>query len=74
MKNQNAFVDPTVAVVVAGVGVFAALIFIGGPQYNVWQQSLAGKAELLPDEYILPFAILLYQREIVATHYIVGHQ
>jgi regulator of protease activity HflC (stomatin/prohibitin superfamily) len=26
-------------------------VFIGGPQYNVWQQSLQGKAELGRAEY-----------------------
>ena len=58
MKNQNGFIDPTAALVVAGVGVFAALIFIGGPQYNVWQQSLAGKAELQKAEYTRQVAVL----------------
>ena len=51
MKNQNGFIDPTAALVVLGVGVFAAIVFIGGPQYNVWQQSLQGKAELGRAEY-----------------------
>ena len=58
MKKQNGFIDPTVALVVLGVGVFAGLIFIGGPQYNVWQQSLAGKAELNKAEYTRQVAVL----------------
>jgi len=58
MKNQNGFIDPTVALVVLGVGVFAGLVFIGGPQYNVWQQSLAGKAELQKAEYTRQVAVL----------------
>ena len=59
MTNRNSgFIDPTATLVVAGVGVFAALIFIGGPQYNVWQQSLAGKAELQKAEYTRQVAVL----------------
>ena len=37
---------------------FAAIVFIGGPQYNVWQQSLAGKAELQKAEYTRQVAVL----------------
>jgi regulator of protease activity HflC (stomatin/prohibitin superfamily) len=51
MKNQNGFIDPTIAAIVVGVIVVGGLIFIGGPQYNVWQQSLQGKAELARAEY-----------------------
>ena len=58
MKNQNGFIDPTAALVVLGVGVFAAVLFVGGPQYNVWQQSLAGKAELQKAEYTRQVAVL----------------
>jgi regulator of protease activity HflC (stomatin/prohibitin superfamily) len=58
MKQQNGFIDSTVALVVLGVGVFAAIVFIGGPQYNVWQQSLAGKAELQKAEYTRQVAVL----------------
>jgi len=58
MKQQNGFIDPTVAFVVLGVGVFAGILFIGGPQYNVWQQSLAGKAELQKAEYTRQVAVL----------------
>jgi regulator of protease activity HflC (stomatin/prohibitin superfamily) len=58
MKQQNGFIDPTVAFIALGVGVFAAIVFIGGPQYNVWQQSLAGKAELQKAEYTRQVAVL----------------
>ncbi len=58
MKQQNGFIDPTVAAIAFGVGVFAAIVFIGGPQYNVWQQSLAGKAELQKAEYTRQVAVL----------------
>jgi regulator of protease activity HflC (stomatin/prohibitin superfamily) len=58
MKQQNGFIDSTVALVVLGVGVFAAIVFVGGPQYNVWSQSLAGKAELQKAEYTRQVAVL----------------
>jgi regulator of protease activity HflC (stomatin/prohibitin superfamily) len=58
MKNQNGFIDPVVALGLLGAGVFAAILFIGGPQYNVWQQSLAGKAELQKAEYTRQVAVL----------------
>ena len=51
MKNQNGFIDAGVALVAVVVIVVGGLIFIGGPQYNVWQQSLQGKAELARAEY-----------------------
>jgi regulator of protease activity HflC (stomatin/prohibitin superfamily) len=49
--NQNGFIDPGVALFAIGIAVVGGLIFIGGPQYNVWQQSLQGKAELGRAEY-----------------------
>ena len=58
MKNQNGFIDPAVALVVVGVIGFGALLFIGGPMYNVWSQSLAGKAELQKAEYTRQVAVL----------------
>ncbi len=58
MKNQNGFIDAGVALVAVGVIVVGGLIFIGGPQYNVWQQSLAGKAELQKAEYTRQVAVL----------------
>jgi regulator of protease activity HflC (stomatin/prohibitin superfamily) len=58
MKNQNGFIDPAVALIAVGVVVVGGLIFIGGPQYNVWQQSLAGKAELQKAEYTRQVAVL----------------
>jgi regulator of protease activity HflC (stomatin/prohibitin superfamily) len=58
MKQQNGFIDAGVALVAVGVIVVGGLIFIGGPQYNVWQQSLAGKAELQKAEYTRQVAVL----------------
>ena len=58
MKQRNGFIDPGIAAIALGVGIFAAIVFIGGPQYNVWQQSLAGKAELQKAEYTRQVAVL----------------
>ena len=54
MKPDNTFtyVITGAAVVVLGV------LFIGGPLYGVWQQSLAGKAELQKAEYTRQVAVL----------------
>ena len=51
MNKQNGFIDPAAVVVGAIVIVGAAVLFLGGPIYNVWSQSLAGKAELQKAEY-----------------------
>jgi hypothetical protein len=58
MKQQNGFIDPVYATVAAGTILLLGLIFVGGPQYNVWQQSLAGKAELQKAEYTRQVAVL----------------
>ncbi len=58
MKNKNGFIDPIIALTVTGIIVVGGIIFIGGPQYNVWQQSLAGKAELQKAEYTRQVAVL----------------
>jgi len=58
MKQQNGFIDPAVAAIAVGVVVIGGLIFIGGPQYNVWQQSLAGKAELQKAEFTRQVKVL----------------
>jgi regulator of protease activity HflC (stomatin/prohibitin superfamily) len=58
MKQQNGFIDPAIALIAVGVVVIGGVLFIGGPQYNVWQQSLAGKAELNKAEYTRQVAVL----------------
>ena len=58
MTRNSGFIDSGVALVAVGVIVVGGLIFIGGPQYNVWQQSLAGKAELQKAEYTRQVAVL----------------
>jgi regulator of protease activity HflC (stomatin/prohibitin superfamily) len=58
MKRQNGFIDPAIALVAVGIVVVGGLLFVGGPLYNVWQQSLAGKAELQKAEYTRQVAVL----------------
>ena len=58
MTKQNGFIDPAIVAISVGVIVIGGIIFIGGPQYNVWQQSLAGKAELQKAEYTRQVAVL----------------
>ena len=58
MNKQNGFIDPAIVAISVGVIVIGGIIFIGGPQYNVWQQSLAGKAELQKAEYTRQVAVL----------------
>ena len=58
MKQQNGFIDPTVAVVgLAGVIIIAGLAF-GLPQYGVWTKTLSGKAQLQEAEYTRQVAVL----------------
>jgi regulator of protease activity HflC (stomatin/prohibitin superfamily) len=55
MKRQNGFIDPDIALIAVGVIVVGGLLFA---LYNVWQQSLAGKAELQKAEYTRQVAVL----------------
>lgn len=58
MTKQNGFIDPAISIGVVGAVVVLGLVFIGGPQYNVWQQGLAGRAELQKAEYTRQVAVL----------------
>jgi regulator of protease activity HflC (stomatin/prohibitin superfamily) len=58
MKQQNGFIDPVIATGGAVVVVVLLALFVGGPMYNVWSQSLAGKAELQKAEYTRQVAVL----------------
>lgn len=64
MKQQNGFIDPAITIGVVGAVVVLGLIFIGGPQYNVWQQSLAGKAELQKAEFTRQVSVLEAQAKM----------
>jgi regulator of protease activity HflC (stomatin/prohibitin superfamily) len=64
MKIKNGFIDPTIALIVVGVVAAGGLVFIGGPVYNVWSQSLAGKAELQKAEYTRQVAVLEAQAKL----------
>jgi regulator of protease activity HflC (stomatin/prohibitin superfamily) len=64
MKQQNGFIEPVIALSAIGIVVVAGLIFIGGPQYNVWQQSLSGKAELQKAEYTRQVSVLEAQAKM----------
>jgi regulator of protease activity HflC (stomatin/prohibitin superfamily) len=58
MTRYNDPNTPVAIVFGAGFVVVIALLFVGGPLYNVWQQSLAGKAELQKAEYTRQVAVL----------------
>jgi regulator of protease activity HflC (stomatin/prohibitin superfamily) len=58
MKQQNGFIDPAIALLAIGGVAVLGLIFAGGPMYNVWSQSLAGKAELNKAEFTRQVAVL----------------
>lgn len=55
---------PTTAVVTVSGLALIAFYLIGGPQYNVWQQSLNGKAELQKAEYTRQVAVLEAQAKM----------
>jgi regulator of protease activity HflC (stomatin/prohibitin superfamily) len=48
---------------VFGIAIIVGLL-IGGPQYNVWTQSLNGKAELQKAEYTRQVAVLEAQAKL----------
>ena len=58
MKQQNGFINPAIALLAIGGVAVLGLLFVGGPMYNVWSQSLAGKAELQKAEYTRQVAVL----------------
>lgn len=58
------FIDPVIAwVSIVVIGFIAALAF-GLPTYNVWAQSLGGKAELQKAEYTRQVAVLEAQAKM----------
>jgi regulator of protease activity HflC (stomatin/prohibitin superfamily) len=61
-RNSEGFVAATI-VGVGAVVIIGGLFFVG-PQYGVWQQSLAGKAELQKAEYTRQVAVLEAQAKM----------
>lgn len=61
-RNSDGFVAASL-LTLAGVIVIGGLFFVG-PQYGVWQQSLAGKAELQKAEYTRQVAVLEAQAKM----------
>jgi regulator of protease activity HflC (stomatin/prohibitin superfamily) len=61
-RNSNGYVAASL-ITLAGVVVIGGLFFVG-PQYGVWQQSLAGKAELQKAEYTRQVAVLEAQAKM----------
>jgi len=64
MTRNSGFIDPAIAVGGAVVVVLGVVLFVGGPMYNVWSQSLAGKAELQKAEYTRQVAVLEAQAKM----------
>lgn len=60
-NKEFSIVAAVVAFSVIGV---VTLALIGGPQYNVWRQSLDGKAELQKAEYTRQVAVLEAQAKM----------
>jgi regulator of protease activity HflC (stomatin/prohibitin superfamily) len=55
---------PVAAVLTVTGIVLGAAFLVGGPQYNVWTQSLNGKAELQKAEYTRQVAVLEAQAKM----------
>jgi regulator of protease activity HflC (stomatin/prohibitin superfamily) len=60
MNNEGRNVLITIGIAV----VFAGVLIVGLPIYGVWQQSLAGKAELQKAEYTRQVAVLEAQAKM----------
>ena len=60
--NQNGYIGASL-VIIAGLIVIGGL-FVVGPMYGVWQQSLAGKAELQKAEFTRQVAVLEAQAKM----------
>jgi hypothetical protein len=58
MKQQNGFINPTVALISLGAVVVVAGLAFGLPQYGVWTKTLNGKAQLQEAEYTRQVAVL----------------
>ncbi len=56
--NQNGFLSAEGTLILLGAVIVVGGLVFGLPQYNVWSQSLAGKAELQKAEYTRQVAVL----------------
>lgn len=64
MKQQNGFIDPTVALLAIGAVVIIGGLAFGLPQYGVYTKSLNGKAQLMEAEYTRQTAVLEAQAKL----------
>jgi len=64
MTRNSGFIDSSIVFGGAVVVVLGVVLFVGGPMYNVWSQSLAGKAELQKAEYTRQVAVLEAQAKM----------
>lgn len=64
MKQQNSFIDPAISLIVFGTVIVVVGLAFGLPQYNVWSQGLAGRAELQKAEYTRQVAVLEAQAKM----------
>jgi hypothetical protein len=62
MDSDREF-SATAVLTVTGISLVVAFL-VGGPQYNVWTQSLNGKAELQKAEYTRQVAVLEAQAKM----------
>lgn len=64
MKQQNGFIDLSVALLSIGAVVIIGGILFGLPQYGVYTKSLNGKAQLMEAEYTRQTAVLEAQAKL----------
>lgn len=63
-KMKSNFIDPVIAWICVVVIVVISALALGLPTYNVWVQSLGGKAELQKAEYTRQVAVLEAQAKM----------
>lgn len=64
MKQQNGFIDASVALMAIGLVVVIGGLAFGLPQYGVYTKSLNGKAQLMEAEYTRQTAVLEAQAKL----------
>lgn len=63
-RMKSNFIDPVIAWICVVVIVVITALALGLPTYNVWVQSLGGKAELQKAEYTRQVAVLEAQAKM----------